>query len=125
MIGSILICGLLGTVYTLIEAFTGASPGKRVMGMQIAKADGTAGRRCTCSAGTQEQRKHPELHPAHDRRLVSTVFFFGCFAALDSMPCTTSSPNRRSTRRRTSPPEPGQRLGKDVAEADRRSSSGG
>ena len=84
MIGSILICGLLGTVYTLIEAFTGASPGKRVMGMQIAKADGTAGdtslyllRWALKNSGSILNYILPMI-----AGLVSTVFFFGCFAAL-------------------------------------------
>ena len=84
MIGSILICGLLSTVYTLIEAFTGASPGKRVMGMQIAKADGTAGdtslyllRWALKNSGSLLNYILPMI-----AGLVSTVFFFGCFAAL-------------------------------------------
>lgn len=84
MIGSILICGLLSTVYTLVEAFTGASPGKRVMGMQIAKADGTAGdtslyllRWALKNSGSILNYILPII-----ASLVSTVFFFGCFAAL-------------------------------------------
>ena len=84
MIGSILICGLLGTVYTLIEAFTGASPGKRVMGLQIAKADGTAGdtslyllRWALKNSGSILNFILPAI-----ASLASTVFFFGCFAAL-------------------------------------------
>jgi len=84
MVGSILVCGLLGTVYTLIEAFTGASPGKRVMGMQIAKADGTAGdtslyllRWALKNSGSLLNYILPVI-----AGLASTVFFFGCFVAL-------------------------------------------
>ena len=42
-IAIIFIAGVMGLAYTLIEAFTGASPGKRVMGLQVAREDGSAG----------------------------------------------------------------------------------
>jgi uncharacterized RDD family membrane protein YckC len=84
MIGSILICALVGTVYTLIEAFTGASPGKRVMGLQVAKADGSAGevslyllRWALKNSGSILNFILPAISS-----LASLVFFFGCFAAL-------------------------------------------
>ena len=84
MVGSILICGLLGTLYTLIEAFTGASPGKRVMGLQVAKADGTSGevslyllRWALKNSGSILNFILPVI-----ASLASLVFFFGCFATL-------------------------------------------
>lgn len=84
MIGSILVCGLFATLYTLIEAFTGASPGKRAMGLQVAHADGSQGntqlyllRWALKNSGSLLNFLLPAISS-----LVSLVFFFGCFAAL-------------------------------------------
>ena len=84
MIGSILVCGLFATFYTLIEAFTGASPGKRAMGLQVAHADGSQGntqlyllRWALKNSGSLLNFLLPAISS-----LVSLVFFFGCFAAL-------------------------------------------
>ena len=84
MIGSALVCLLVGTLYTFIEAFTGASPGKRVMGLQVAKADGSAGevslyllRWALKNSGSILNFILPAI-----ASLASLVFFFGCFAAL-------------------------------------------
>lgn len=41
MIGIVLGVALVGILYGLIEAFTGASPGKMLIGLKIANADGT------------------------------------------------------------------------------------
>lgn len=83
-IAMILVAGILGLAYTLIEAFTGASPGKRVMGLQVAHADGTAGdmklyliRWALKNSGTILNLVLPIISS-----LVSLVFFFGCFATL-------------------------------------------
>ena len=51
VIGTILVCSLLGLAYTLVEALTGASPGKRVLGLKVAKADGKAGDEGTSDGG--------------------------------------------------------------------------
>ncbi len=83
-IAMILVATLLALAYTLIEAFTGASPGKRVLGLQIAKADGTAGdlsfyllRWAVKNSGSLLNLVLPAI-----ASLASLVFFFGCFAAL-------------------------------------------
>ena len=80
----ILFAGVIGLAYTLIEAFTGASPGKRVMGLQVARADGSAGdtslyllRWALKNSGSILQFVLPIVSS-----LASLVFFFGCFAAL-------------------------------------------
>ncbi len=84
MIGSIVVCSLLALAYTLVEALTGASPGKRVMGLQIAKADGTAGdvslyllRWALKNSGSILNFILPVISS-----LASLAFFFGCFATL-------------------------------------------
>lgn len=84
MIGSIVVCSLLALAYTLVEALTGASPGKRVMGLQIAKADGTAGdvslyllRWALKNSGSILNFILPVVSS-----LASLAFFFGCFATL-------------------------------------------
>ena len=84
IIGTILVASILGLAYSLIEAITGASPGKRVLGLQIAKADGRSGdislyllRWAMKNSGTLVGFILPVISG-----LVSTVFFFGCFAAL-------------------------------------------
>ena len=41
-VGAMMGIGLVGTFYGLIEAFTGASPGKMVLGIKIGLAEGTA-----------------------------------------------------------------------------------
>ena len=83
-VAMILIAGVVGLAYTLIEAFTGASPGKRVMGLQVAQEDGSAGdtklyllRWALKNSGSLLQFVLPVISS-----LVSLVFFFGCFAAL-------------------------------------------
>lgn len=83
-VAMILIAGVVGLAYTLIEAFTGASPGKRVMGLQVAQEDGGAGdtklyllRWALKNSGSLLQFVLPVISS-----LVSLVFFFGCFAAL-------------------------------------------
>jgi uncharacterized RDD family membrane protein YckC len=83
-IAMILVAGIIGLVYTLIEAFTGASPGKRVMGLQVANADGTAGnmqlyllRWALKNSGSILNLVLPVISS-----LASLVFFFGCFATL-------------------------------------------
>ena len=83
-IAMILLAGVIGLAYTLIEAFTGASPGKRVMGLQVARADGSAGdtslfllRWALKNSGSILQFLLPIVST-----LASLVFFFGCFAAL-------------------------------------------
>lgn len=84
MIGSILVCSILALAYTLVEALTGASPGKRVMGMKVAKADGSRGdvslyllRWALKNSGTILNLILPVISS-----LASLVFFFGCFGAL-------------------------------------------
>lgn len=79
-----LIAGVVALAYTLIEAFTGASPGKRVMGLQVAREDGSPGdvqlyllRWALKNSGSLLQFVLPLISS-----LVSLVFFFGCFAAL-------------------------------------------
>lgn len=80
----ILVAGIIGLAYTLIEAFTGASPGKRVMGLQVANADGSAGnmklyllRWTLKNSGSILNLVLPVISS-----LASLVFFFGCFATL-------------------------------------------
>ena len=82
-IAMILVAGIIGLAYTLIEAFTGASPGKRVMGLQVAHADGTAGdmklyliRWALKNSGSILNLVLPIISS-----LASLVFFFGCFAS--------------------------------------------
>lgn len=79
-----LIAGVVALAYTLIEALTGASPGKRVMGLQIVREDGSQGdvqlyllRWALKNSGSLLQFVLPLISS-----LVSLVFFFGCFAAL-------------------------------------------
>ena len=79
-----LILGVVALAYTLIEALTGASPGKRVMGLQVAREDGSQGdvqlyllRWALKNSGSLLQFVLPLISS-----LVSLVFFFGCFAAL-------------------------------------------
>ena len=43
VIAMALIVGVVRLAYSLIEALTGASPGKRVMGLQVAREDGSEG----------------------------------------------------------------------------------
>jgi len=83
-IAIILVAGIIGLAYTLIEAFTGASPGKRVLGLQVARADGTAGdvqlyltRWALKNSGSILNLVLPIISS-----LASLVFFFGCFATL-------------------------------------------
>ncbi|MCH1582324.1 MAG: RDD family protein [Flavobacteriales bacterium] len=83
-IAMILVASFIALAYTFIEAFTGASPGKRVMGLQVAREDGSAGdtklyflRWALKNSGSILQFFLPGLST-----LVSLVFFFGCFAAL-------------------------------------------
>lgn len=83
-IAIIFIAGVMGLAYTLIEAFTGASPGKRVMGLQVAREDGSAGdiklyllRWALKNSGSILQFVLPLVS-----NLAGLVFFFGCFAAL-------------------------------------------
>lgn len=83
-IATALIAGVVALAYTLIEAFTGASPGKRVMGLQVAREDGSQGdiqlyllRWALKNSGSLLQFVLPLISS-----LVSLVFFFGCFAAL-------------------------------------------
>ena len=84
MVGSLLVCAIVATLYTLIEAFTGASPGKRAMGLHIGKADGTRGdvqlyliRWALKNSGNLLTFILPAI-----ANLASLVFFFGCFATL-------------------------------------------
>jgi uncharacterized RDD family membrane protein YckC len=79
-----IIAGVVALAYTLIEAFTGASPGKRVMGLQVVREDGSPGdvqlyllRWALKNSGSLLQFVLPLISS-----LVSLVFFFGCFAAL-------------------------------------------
>ena len=81
---TLVLAGILGLAYTLIEAFTGASPGKRVMGLQVAREDGSKGdvqlylvRWALKNSGSLLQFVLPLIST-----LASLVFFFGCFAAL-------------------------------------------
>lgn len=83
-ISMILVAGVVALAYTLIEAFTGASPGKRVMGLQIAHQDGAAGdtklylmRWALKNCGSILNLVLPVV-----ANIASLVFFFGCFAAL-------------------------------------------
>jgi len=83
-IATALIAGVVALAYTLIEAFTGASPGKRVMGLQVAREDGSQGdiqlyllRWALKNSGGLLQWVLPVISS-----LVSLVFLFGCFAAL-------------------------------------------
>ncbi len=41
MFGALVGVAIFGTLYGLIEAFTGASPGKRIIGIKIGNEDGT------------------------------------------------------------------------------------
>ena len=83
-IAMILVASFLAIGYTFIEAFTGASPGKRVMGLQVAREDGSAGdtklyllRWALKNSGSLLQFVLPVIST-----VVSLVFFFGCFATL-------------------------------------------
>ncbi len=84
LLASIAVALLVTTAYTLIEAFTGASPGKRAMGLKIARADGTQGnvqvyllRWALKNSGSLLTFFLPAI-----ANLASLVFFFGCFATL-------------------------------------------
>lgn len=84
ILATLVLVGILGLAYTLIEAFTGASPGKRVMGLQVAREDGSKGdvqlylvRWALKNSGNLLQFVLPLIST-----LASLVFFFGCFAAL-------------------------------------------
>jgi uncharacterized RDD family membrane protein YckC len=85
LIASLLVMAVISMLYSLIEAATGASPGKRMMGLKIAHADGTAGdvqfyllRWGIKNSGNLLSFVLPGLSS-----VVSLVFFLGCFAALD------------------------------------------
>ena len=84
ILATAVLVGILALAYTLIEAFTGASPGKRVMGLQVAREDGSKGdvqlylvRWALKNSGSLLQFVLPLISS-----LASLVFFFGCFAAL-------------------------------------------
>ena len=84
ILATAVLIGILAMAYTLIEAFTGASPGKRVMGLQVAREDGSKGdvqlylvRWALKNSGNLLQFVLPLIST-----LASLVFFFGCFAAL-------------------------------------------
>jgi len=83
-VAAFIFAGLVAIVYTLIEAFTGASPGKRILGLRVARADGTPGdvqlylmRWALKNSGSLLTFVLPAVSS-----LASLVFFFGCFAAL-------------------------------------------
>ena len=83
-IAMIVVASIIALLYTLIEALTGASPGKRVMGLQVAHADGSEGniqlyllRWALKNSGSILNMVLPAISS-----LVSLVFGLGCFAAL-------------------------------------------
>ena len=74
---------LVGTAYTLIEAFTGASPGKRAMGLKVAHADGTQGNvQLYLLRWALKNSGSLLIFLPAIANLARLVFFFGCFATL-------------------------------------------
>ncbi|HKK51691.1 MAG TPA: RDD family protein [Myxococcota bacterium] len=81
---------VFGVLYNLIEAFTGASPGKRVLGLVVGSAEGTAATQGTLMARYAVKNAQlliallaivaPILAPLSP--LAGLVVFGGCFAAL-------------------------------------------
>lgn len=84
MLVMVLLASIIALTYTLIEALTGASPGKRVMGLQVAREDGSRGdmqlyllRWALKNSGNLLTFVLPGISS-----IASMVFFFGSFAAL-------------------------------------------
>ena len=84
VLSAILVAGLISIGYGLIEAFTGASPGKRVLGLQVANEDGSKGdtklfllRWALKNSGNLLTFILPGISS-----IFGLVFFFGCFATL-------------------------------------------